>query len=309
VGPVFLASATVSGTTKVFVAGFKSGTVPVVNASMNPPAVIATIPVGDANSHPVAITSLPDGSKVYVLNRDAGNVKVITTGDNAITGTIEVGGNPVYAVANPKGSAMYVLSAGSSPYVKVISPDSDSVTQTVTLPGAGNPTCLATPMQTPCASMVFEPTLQRLYVANYSANSISIFDASAGTLSQVGSPVAVGAGPTAIAPLADGSRVYVLNRNAAATDGCGASGSAGQFSVISTSNNTVVACVAVAGIPVWIAASGDGTKVLVPHQGGTPGTQVVATATNTVTADLPAPFVAPDTADSTRMLPVFVIAQ
>jgi YVTN family beta-propeller protein len=305
IGPVFLAASGGS----VYVAGFKSGTVPVVNASVNPPGVIASISVGDANSHPVAIATLPAQYKAYVLNRDAGNVKVISTVSNTVTATIGIGGNPVYALVNGSGTAVYVLSGGSSPSIKVIDLVTDSVTQTISLPGTGNPDCLATPIQAPCASMAYNSSLQRLYVANYSDASLSIFDASAATLTQV-SKVAVGAGPIAVAPLANGSRVYTLNRNASDGDTCGAQDSSkGQISVLTTSNNRVVSCIAVASNPVWLAASGDSTKLLVPHRSGTPGTQVIATSTNSVVADVPAPLVNPDTTDTTRMTPVFVLAQ
>jgi YVTN family beta-propeller protein len=293
----------------VYVAGFRSGTVPVVNASVNPPRVDDSVSVGDANSHPVAIATLPSRSKAYVLNRDAGNVKVLSTISNTVTATINIGGNPVYALSNASATALFVLSSGSSPSIKVIDPERDLVTQTISLPGTGNPDCLATPIQTPCASMAYNPVLQRLYVANYSDASVSVFDATTTTLTQV-TKVAVGAGPITVAPLANGSRVYVLNRNAASGDSCGAQGSSrGQISVLTTSNNTVVSCIAVENNPVWLAASGDSTKLLVPHRGGTPGTQVIATSTNSVVADVVAPLVNPESTDTTRMLPAFVLTQ
>lgn len=306
VGPVYLAAS--SG--MVYVAGFKSGTVSVVNATVNPPGVTTSISVGDANSHPVAIATLPARFKAYVLNRDAGNVKVISTISNTVTATINIGGNPVYALSNASGTAVFVLSGGSSPSIKVIDPVTDLVTQTISLPGTGNPDCLATPIETPCASMAYNPVLQRLYVANYSDSSVSVFDATTTTLTQV-TKVAVGAGPITVAPLANGTRVYVLNRNAAASGAsCGAQNSStGQISVLTTSNNTVVSCITVEDKPMWLAASGDSTKLLVPHRGGTPGTQVIATSTNSVVSDVPAPLVNPESTDTTRTLPALVLTQ
>lgn len=51
---------------------------------------------------------LPDGSAVYVTNRDDNSVSVIDTATNTVTATVLVGGQPNYALVLPDGSAIYV---------------------------------------------------------------------------------------------------------------------------------------------------------------------------------------------------------
>jgi YVTN family beta-propeller protein len=312
VQPVFLYStgAMVGGTNGffTFVAGFNSGTVIAVNSSVNPPHVAQTFNVG---THPVAITGLSGGSKLYSVDRDSDQVSVINPNAssilNAILKTISVGASPVYALTNPNGLAVYVLSQGSAPSISVINPVNDTAGAPILLSSTGNPACLDTPMNTPCASMSFDPMLKRLYVADY-GGKLWIFDASGATLSLL-KEVSVGTNPVAVAVLPDGSKAYVLNKGSAATDSCGAPTGKGQVSVIDSTSNTVTTCVAVADTPVWIAASTDGTKVFVPHQGGTPGTQTISTSTNMVNADLPAPLSNPNDPTSALTNPVFVLTQ
>lgn len=308
-GPVFVHPfSTAEGTSVIYVAGFNSGKVSVVNLSTAPPPVSATISVGDATSRPVAITSLPDGSRAYVLNRDTGEIKVISPSNQTVERTVTIGGHPVYALVHSSGKAVYVLSADSPATLKVIDPaQQDKVLSTVTLPGTLSPACTALPMGAPCASMFYDSTAQRLYIANYSDNSVSIFDTNTATNPQPLAKIGVDGSPLTIAAVAGGTKIYVLNQNV--TTGCSDEASSGRVSVIDTSSNTKLRCITVAADPSWIAISSDGAKVLVPHKGGaTPGTQVISTSTNTVTNDVPAPLVDPNgSTNGARMSPVFVL--
>jgi DNA-binding beta-propeller fold protein YncE len=157
--------------------------------------------------------------------------------------------------------------------------------------------------------MFLDSTLQRLYVANYSDNSVWIFDTNTATLGTNPQPIAkvtVDGSPLTMAAVAGGTKVYVLNQNV--TTGCSDEASSGRVSIINTSSNTKVGCITVAADPSWIAISSDAAKVLVPHKGGTtPGTQVISTSTNRIT-DVPAPLVDPNGDTSgPRMSPVFVL--
>ncbi|MGA3210082.1 MAG: hypothetical protein ABSD20_02180, partial [Terriglobales bacterium] len=125
-----------------------------------------------------------------------------------------------------------------------------------------------------------------LYVANpgpgdgstcptTSQGSLSIFDASQAfpdvpkllaTVCNVGltpTPPATSPAYANVAPLPDGSRVYVISPEA--TTACGGNGN--QVQVINTNTNTVVGCIAVGISPVAIASSSDSSKIYVVHLG------------------------------------------
>jgi YVTN family beta-propeller protein len=298
--PVFLASA--AGL--VYVADSGLNSVSVVTLSSN--SVVTTVPVG---ANPVVLAATPDGKKVFVANRDDNTVSVISTTDNTVESTI--GPNPgdvtpVYVLANPAGTAMYVLYAGSgsvSPSIAIIDPFSDGVTGHLSLPAGGNSNFMA-----------FDSHLQRLYVTNPGKNSVSIFDVTPvpPNAPNVLATVAVGAQPVALAPLSDGSRVYVVNTGA--TTGCAGEANMGQVTVINATSNSVPAsggCISVGPSPVWIAASSS-SKIYVPHQAagsqlnsdGSPvipvGTTIINASTNRVEANLPAPA---------GMTPAFVLSE
>ncbi len=68
----------------------------------------ATIPVGTL---PVFVAISPDGTHVYVRNRD-GTVSVITTATGVVSATITVGTNPVGLAITPDGTHAYVANNG-----------------------------------------------------------------------------------------------------------------------------------------------------------------------------------------------------
>ena len=78
----------------------------VINAINN--TVVATIPVG---LQPQGIDVHPDGSTVYVANRDSNSISVINTNSNTVIDTIAVGTAP-RAVGDFIGPMPGVLSAG-----------------------------------------------------------------------------------------------------------------------------------------------------------------------------------------------------
>jgi YVTN family beta-propeller protein len=287
--------------------------------------VAVTIPAG---TNPVALAPTPDGSKVYIANQGSNSVTVFSTTDNTLITTasgLPVGSQPSYIIANSTIDAMYVLNRGDAT-ISVIDAFTDATSPT--------PVSLLMAGQTAVGNsnyMVFNSQMQRLYVANPGTGQVSVLDASgvlnsSGTsnlpvlLANVAIPGGLGPVPVAlpgptqpvlpdspptIAPLADGSRVYVLG---AATVGCKGEANEGQVWVINTSNNAIPcntsqpnfgvacanvgACISVGGNPVAIASSGDSTKVYVAHQGAStnpdgsaipPGTTIISVANNSAT--------------------------
>ncbi len=295
----------------VYVADFGTDSVSIIAPSNQ--SVIKTISVGH---HPVAIASTPDGKKVYVANRDANSVSVISTIDNTVLTTIPVSGSPVYLTSNPNGTAIYALDRAANT-VNIIDPATDTIKGQLTVEGGVPASCSANVRL--CGFMMFENHLQRLYVPNPGAGTMSIFDATTTGTPTLLKSLAVGPVPTTLAPLSDGSRVYVVNSGT--TTGCSGEPDSGQVTIVDTSNNSVRNCVTVGKSPIWIAASPDSTKVYVPHQGATLnpdgtvataiGTSIIGTSSEKVIINIPAPFSDPnctvESATCVRETPVFTI--
>jgi len=294
-----------STTSQVYVAGYDVGQVFVLTSAGS---VLTTLTVG---ANPIAMTTTAAGDKVYVVNQGANSVTVIASADNTLnplTGSnIAVGTSPVFALTNANSGLIYVLNGNSS--ISTIDPSTDKVIATTT------------PASAPSGAkmMAFDTTLNRLYVPNTSTNNVTVYSATSSALTELSnSPVTVGTAPLAVAPLAGGSRAYVVNSGN--TTGCSGEANSGRVSVITTASNSVSSCVTVGQFPVWIAASSDGSKVYVPHQGVNltvspkviPGTTVIRTSNNLVVTDLPAPAANSETcitnpAACNYMIPFFVV--
>lgn len=270
-----------SATSQVYVAGYDVGQVFVLTSAGS---VMATLTVG---TNPIAMTTTAAGDKVYVVNQGSSNVTVISSADNTLNpltgGPISVGTRPVFALTNPNSGLIYVLNGDAS--ISTIDPTTDKVVST------------ATPAKAPsgAAMMAFNPTLNRLYVPNTNTNNVTVYGATGQALTELSnSPVTVGTAPLAVAPLPDGTRAYVVNSGD--TTGCSGEANSGRVSVITAISNSV-SCVTVGQTPVWIAASSDGSKVYVPHQGVNltaspsiiPGTTIIGTTNNLVVNDVSAP--------------------
>jgi YVTN family beta-propeller protein len=275
-------SFTTSGTTKtsqVYVAGYNKSQVYALNSTGT---LLATLTVG---TNPIFIAASADGSKLYVANNGSNNVTVIAAADNSLnplTGAnIAVGVGPLVVVTNSNSGLIYVLNGDST--ISTIDPTTDTVIATTT--PSGSPSG--------AMSMAFDAGLNRLYVPNKNTNNVTIYDASSRALAELStSPITVGTAPVAVAPLPDGSRAYVVNTGN--TTGCNSEANSGRVSVINASS-FAVSCITVGQTPVWIAASTNGAKVYVPHQGLNlsasiiPGTTVIRTANNLVITDIAAP--------------------
>jgi DNA-binding beta-propeller fold protein YncE len=321
-----VAMAEVIDSSTIYVANYAQNNVSVISETTNAATTATPLLVGNS---PVALAVNKSGTKVYVANYAAdknGNfdVSVISTVDNAVDATaggpITVGNKPVSITSNSLGSEMYVLNQGDPqsqpvtlPTISAIDPFLDAV---ICSTGSSCKTSVTLSSSTDTAIspnyMVFDPSLQRLYVGDPVAGQIWVFDAS-----QTGTPglpvlitvIPVGAQPGAFvvlsdgsrlggqpgafAVLPDGSRVYVANMTPGAS--C-------QVQVISSTTNNVMSgssgCISLTeGTPTWIAVSGDGSKVYVTE---TNGTSIIRTSDNTVIKTVAAPA---------NMTPVYVISE
>jgi YVTN family beta-propeller protein len=287
--PVFVASTEPGGS--IYVAESGTGKLGVVSAGTT--QLLQEVGVG---TNPVALAETPDKSRLYVVNKGSGTVTVIATLDKKVLGTIPVGSNPVWAIATPDSKFVFVLNRGSST-VSVLSTSNNSAEIGHFAVGQ-SADVTDRPLNNP---MSYDSKAQRLYVANSTSNTVTVFDTSplatsSPTMSQVsGSPVALpqDSEPISVAPLPDGSRVYTGNLN-------------GTVSIIDARSLTYKSSLPVGPHVHGVAASPDSSKVyaLVPDtvtdQNGTvvqpPGTSIIATASDTVIQragtpiTIPAPF-------------------
>ena len=288
----------------VLTANSGTNSVSIVDGSAR--TVRTTVPVG---ANPVAIAGVPAQRKAYVVNEGDGTVSVISTVDGTqVHPPITVGSDPVAVVVNAGALVAYVVNRGSGS-VTVMDTSSDTVR--TTLPTAAG-----------SSFAVFDPKLLRVYVTNSTANSVSVIDASSinGTVLRT-VPLPAGAtNPVAVTALNDGTRFYTAN---------------------STSNNVTVfdaqsfaprTNIAVGTNPVFIASSGDSSRVYVAVHDATivngatqpPGTAIIRAvaapsenppkAADTLVTTIPATFTDPqncltDSATCVRTQPVFVISQ
>ena len=134
------------------------------------------------NLYGVAFT--PDGSKAYVARYNLGDVVVINTATNAVTGTIPIGGPnvlPVGVAVSPDGTRLYVANLNLSS-VSVIDTATNTVIGTILTPGP--------------FGISITPDGSRLYVANNQANAVSVIDTGSnnvlGTIFVGSNPIAFG---------------------------------------------------------------------------------------------------------------------
>jgi hypothetical protein len=106
--------------------------------------VLATIPVGPAGLHPVEVSVLQDGSRVYVANQGdmttspatPGSVTVVNLADYTVEKTIPLTANPhaIASIYNYPIGKVYVTSQ-NSPYLTIIRTDTDIISATPELQG------------------------------------------------------------------------------------------------------------------------------------------------------------------------------
>jgi DNA-binding beta-propeller fold protein YncE len=202
--------------------------VAVLNTAQSTIGNIAYLPAG---AHPVAMVETPNSQNLYVVNQGNNTVADLSPNDLTTIATISlpVGSTPVWAVARADNRRVYVLTQGDGNLVPI-----DTATNTV-LPSQTN---LA--VGAGANFILYDANLNRLYVTNPSAGTVSVFSASGGvdlggtpndtpkllatlTISapSFGLPVGTVCGsytctygpvmPVSVAALPDGSRFYVTS--------------------------------------------------------------------------------------------------
>ncbi len=210
--PEFVES-TETGT--MYVANSGTGTVNVINTISN--AITNTIPVG---THPIAMVETPTNTstsnlpkKLYVVNRDSGDVTVIASADKTVIATLGVGASPRWAAARSDGARVYVLShdTGTVSIINTLLPTDAVIGTTAVGPGAD--------------FLYYDSRRNRLYIPNPITGRVRIYDASSDALpllATVDLTAAIPSGGAAPCPatgcsavsvtaLPDGTRAYIAS--------------------------------------------------------------------------------------------------
>ncbi|HEX8720021.1 MAG TPA: beta-propeller fold lactonase family protein [Pyrinomonadaceae bacterium] len=225
--------------------------------------VLKTYEVG---TDPEQLAVLPDGSRLYASNEDAGTASVVDLKTGATLATLVAGIEPEGVRASPDGRWVYVTSETSNT-VTVVDTKTDAVAATFMVDSRPR-------------DAAFSPDGSRAYVTTEIGRTLVVVDASAHrVLRGVRVPdEANGTKPMGVAVSPDGRRVYV------------ATGRGGTVDVFDAATLDLVARVPVGQRPWGLAATPDGRKVYAACGGsdaGAPGANevtVIDAATNTVAA-------------------------
>jgi YVTN family beta-propeller protein len=98
--------------------------------------------------HPLSVTALADGTRVYVADDITNSVCVLNTTNNAVTKSIPVGTAPVFIASDPDSTRVFTANSGSGD-VSIIQTSSDATvklsdgTTPLTITTGGTPTFIA----------------------------------------------------------------------------------------------------------------------------------------------------------------------
>jgi len=189
-----------------------------------------------------------------------------------VVATVSEGPNPLGVAVAPDGSRVYVANWSNSYSVGTVGVI-DTATNTVV-------THILTAGLNPVGVAV-TPDGKSVYVTDYTNNAVSVIDTASNSVADL---VPVGSEPEGVAVTPDGKSVYVVNTGD------------NTVSVINPSTNLVVATVPVGLVsqsaavglhPQGLAVTHDGKSVYVANTNANT-MSVIATATNTVVATVPA---------------------
>ena len=195
---------------------------------------------------PVATVVTPNLRKAYVANTGDGSISAISLVDNAVQGSpIVVGGVPTSLAA--QNTSTYVFAVNSSGgALSVIDTSSNQEVQRFS--GLSNPT-----------KVVWDSSLQRVYVLNSGSNTVNIYNGAAPAI-QLLRTVPLSGSPIGIAVLDNGSKFYVLY-----------GGSPGHVDVFNTQSFQKTSTLTVQNNPVSISPVPGSSKVYVVNQNGDAG--------------------------------------
>ena len=330
-----------AGSTPVFVHTTENNTVYVANSG-NPtvaPTVAAIsvtsnvvtniIPVGPVGANPVALAETPDARKLYAVNQGNSSLTSINPLDKSINMTIMDPTiiAPVWAVARADSARVYVLSSQGNGNLAVIDTLTDTLVPNSISVGAG------------ANFMLYDKSLNRLYITNPTANTLTIVDVAADPPKLIATlNLTTGLNPLcpvgclSVTALPDGSRAYVASAQETSTCPTGVSSPCliSEVTVINESGNTITKTISLPTVPVVAscastaapaiagtrfristASAGDSSRVYVGNCDAG-NISIIRTLEDTPVLSLPAPVSAgqppPGSTQPPPQNPVFVLA-
>ncbi len=209
----------------------------------------------------IALTS--DGATAYTADNGTGTVSVVDTATMTVTTTLPIA--PQAATTTPDGSAIWVSSNIFVPpfpaVMYVIDPTTNTFTNFPLGHGSSAP-----------SSIAFTPNGAFAYLANFSANLVSVIDTA--TQTEVAT-ITAGNRPFYVAVTPDGAFAYVANLLS------------NNVSIIDTATNTVAATVSVGSFPRALAFTPDGAFAYVTNFNDNT-ISVIDTVTQAVVSTFPA---------------------
>jgi YVTN family beta-propeller protein len=258
---------------KAYVGLFGDQAVAVLDTVTN--QVLKTIPV----TAPDGLIVTPDGAKVYVSSADTGTVKVITTADDEIASTIEVGAKPAGIAVTPDGSRV-VVSVGGANEAVIIDTNTDAITKHVPV-AAAHASCISADSHygyvgsqatgapaiveidlvgdAPLRSFPLDKsprmlscTKSAIYFTAVGLDAVEVMDSTTGAF---GTPIASGGSPHDVRATADGKFELVVSQTA------------GDLEFIELDNDTVAKAVPTGKLAHWITLFPDGSAAYVTDEG------------------------------------------
>ena len=298
-----------AGSTPVFAGTAEAGTVYIANSGSNTVLAINTtsnvievplsgVPVG---VNPVYLAETPNQQYLYSANAgiggSGGSVTSIDPVDRTVNSPIanSTWVSPVSVLARSDSNRVYVLDQGSG-LVSAISTGANAVVNSVSVGVGAN-------------FMAYDPTLNRLYVANPVTNAVTYLDASSDALTAVTIPVA---NPVSVVALLDGSRAYISSASVSGGNVTSA------VTVINAPTGAIQSTIPLATVAkvcasnpseLSIAASADSSRVYVGNCDAG-NVAIIQTLNDTLVLQMPAPLSAAFSSSGTPLPqnPVFVVA-
>jgi YVTN family beta-propeller protein len=298
-----------AGSTPVFAGTAEAGTVYIANSGSNTVLAINTtsnvievplsgVPVG---VNPVYLAETPNQQYLYSANAgiggSGGSVTSIDPVDRTVNSPIANATwvSPVSVLARSDSNRVYVLDQGSG-LVSAISTGANAVVNSVSVGVGAN-------------FMAYDPTLNRLYVANPVTNAVTYLDASSDALTAVTIPVAY---PVSVVALLDGSRAYISSASVSGGNVTSA------VTVINAPTGAIQSTIPLATVAkvcasnpseLSIAASADSSRVYVGNCDAG-NVAIIQTLNDTLVLQMPAPLSAAFSSSGTPLPqnPVFVVA-
>jgi YVTN family beta-propeller protein len=231
-----------ASTNRVYVTNLRSDTVSVMDGQKD--NILTDIEVG---TFPSGININPDSGRLFVANSDSNTVSVIDGSTNTVIANIPVGVKPLDVVIDPNEEDIKTLifvSNSASDTVSVIDGSTNTVIDTINV------------IEEP-VDLAVNTITNRLYVASYQNNSISVIDyyllENQELENETVANIQVGEEPASIDFDPVTNRVYVSN---SASD---------TVSVINGSTNTVIANIPVGTNPYGVALNTEENLIYVAN--------------------------------------------